>query len=189
MLKSRKFIQYVLIAFAVLVVVALGIIFVLFKNEQAQPVQLPKSTTKALMRLAKIHQTATREGKVEWELDAESAQLETQSGRMILNMPTIEFHMQDEQKAYLTAELGVLDTHSNDMQVKGNVRLKNDRYTLLTEALAYNHKDRTLTTDKPIFIKSKAFNLRADKMTYNLNNNLAQFDGHVEGTLSENATF
>lgn len=189
MLKSRRIIQYTLIAFAALSVVALGTVFIQFKNEQAQPVQLPKSATKALMRLAKIHQTATREGKVEWELDAESAQLETQSGRMILKMPTIEFYMQDGQKAHLTAELGVLDTHSNDMQVNGNVRLKNDRYTLLTEALVYDHDDRTLTSEKPIFIKSNAFDLRADKMTYNLDSNLAQFDGQVEGTLSENATF
>lgn len=189
MFKTQKLIKYALIAVATLAVTALIVVFIQSKKESSQSVQLSKTATKALMRLAKIHQTATREGKMEWELDAESAQLEPDTGKMLLNSPTIEFYMQDGQKVYLCAKLGVLDTRSNDMQVQGNVQLQNDRYTLSTEALAYDHDDRTLTSNTPIFIKSRAFDLRADTMTYNLNTNLAQFDGQVEGTLSENATF
>ncbi len=187
--RRKRTAKIILTAICIAVVAALAFIFFQFKKQQTAPIPLPKSAVKTLMNLAGIHQTATKDGKIEWELDAESAHLEAQSGRMILNSPVIDFYMEDGTKVHLTAETGVLDTHSNDVQVSGNVLLKNDRYTLTAQELAYDHTDRTLQSDRPVFIKSNAFNLRADTMTYNLKDNLAQFDGRVEGILSENKAF
>lgn len=189
MADRKKRLKLILSLICILGIAAPGIVFLRFKKQQVPPVALPESATKALMSLAQIHQTATKDGKIEWELDAQSAQLEADSGRMILKAPVIEFIMADGGKVHLTAESGVLNTRSNDMQVNGNVSLQNDRYTLTTQALDYNHADRILSSDHPVQIKSRAFDLRADKMTYNLNSNLALFDGQVEGILSENTAF
>jgi LPS export ABC transporter protein LptC len=178
-------IKYILITVVLLICAALAAFFVQFRRQQGQPVPIPEIATKALMTLVGIHQTATREGQVQWELDAASAQLEADGNRMILAAPQVDFVMKDGTKVRLTAKQGILDTHSNDMTVSGEVRLRNDRYQLETEALAYQHESRILQSDAPVHIIGPAFDLRADRMTYNLEENRAQFDGRVEGNLNE----
>lgn len=178
--------RHIKIALTIAVVAGLGIlaaVFLQLRSHQGASVPVPMPAVDALMTLAKVHQTATKDGKVQWKLDAESAQLEAKGGRMILTAPVVEFHMENGTKVNLTAEKGILHTGSNDMEVTGNVRLHNDRYTLMAETLIYQHKQRMLKSDAPVHIKSGTMALRADKMTYNLDENLARFIGKVEGNL------
>ncbi len=182
----KSTLKWILTAMAVLGMVVLIVVFIQFRRHQDRyVVPLPDIATQALMRLVGLHQTATKDGKVQWKLDAESAELEADSGRMILKSPVVDFHTEDGGIVHLTAEQGVLDTRSNDMQVSGNVRLRDDRYTLLTEMLIYQHAQRTLRSDVPVIIESDAFGLRADTMTYDLEENRALFEGQVEGNLHE----
>lgn len=181
---NRK--RYIKIALTLAVVVGFGVlgtVFLQLRSHQRASVPVPMPAVDALMTLAKVHQIATKDGKVQWELDAESAQLEAKGGRMILTAPVVVFYMQDGTKVNLTAEKGILHTDSNDMEVTGNVRLHNDRYTLETETLVYQHKQHLLRSDAPVHIKSAGMALRADKMTYNLDENQAKFVGKVEGNL------
>lgn len=148
-------------------------------------IPLPTSSSKALMALSWVHQTATKDGKVQWELDAKSAELEAKSGRMVMKNPKVEFHLDDGGKVILTARRGILFTHNNDMKVRGNVRVVNDRYILVAETLDYDHKQRRLHTNKPATITGRAFDLSSSRMTYDLNTNRAQFDGDVQGIIHE----
>lgn len=148
-------------------------------------IPLPTSSTKALMALSKVHQTATKDGAVQWELDAESAELEAKTGRMVLKFPKVKFYLDDGGKVYLTARRGILFTRNNNIQVRGNVRVVNDRYTLVAETLDYEHARRRLCTDRPVTITGQAFDLSSACMTYDLNTNRAQLDGDVEGIVHE----
>ncbi|MFZ1986599.1 MAG: LPS export ABC transporter periplasmic protein LptC [Desulfatitalea sp.] len=185
MADRKHLIKYIIITVVLLIFAALAGLFTHARRPQGQPVPIPEVATKALMTLVGIHQTATKEGQVQWELDADSAQLEADGNRMILTAPRVDFVMKDGTKVRLTAKQGVLDTHNNDMAVSGEVRLRNDQYLLETEALAYQHDRRTLHSDAPVHIIGPAFDLRADQMTYNLEENRAQFDGRVEGNFNE----
>jgi LPS export ABC transporter protein LptC len=148
-------------------------------------IPLPTSSTKALIALSKVHQTATKDGAVQWELDAESAELEAKTGRMVLNRPKVEFYLDDGEKVYLTAQRGILFTRNNNINVQGNVRIVNGRYTLVAETLNYEHAQRRLYTDRPVTIKGQAFDLSSAVMTYDLNTNRAQLDGDIKGIVHE----
>lgn len=182
--RKRTF-KWILTSLIILGLAGLVILFLQLRRYQHKPLPLPDSATRALMTLAQLHQTATKDGKVQWELDAQSAQLEADNGRMILTSPTVVFHLKDGGRVRLTAAQGVLDTRSHDMQVSGNVHLHSDRYTLRTQALDYRHDRRILHSDVPVQISGQAFDLRADKMKYNLDSDTAQFEGRVEGNLDE----
>lgn len=186
MADRKRALKWILTAAAALGLVLLIVVFIQFRRQQDRyVVPLPDLAGQALMRLARLHQTATKDGKVQWELDAESARLEADSGRMILDSPVVDFYTDDGGKVLLTAEQGVLDTRSNDMEVRGNVRLHHDRYIFMTEVLVYQHARRILRSDVPVTIEGAGFGLRADTMTYDLEANRAQFDGQVEGDLYE----
>ena len=165
--------------------IVLVVVFLQLRSQQGGSVPIPMPAAKALMTLAKVHQTATKDGKVQWELDADSAQLEASGGRMILTAPKVKFHMEDGTLVHLTAEQGILHTNNNDMKVTGRVHLHNDQYTLTTEILVYLHDQRLLKADAPVRIESSTASLRANRMTYDLTQNRAHFEGQVEGDLHE----
>ncbi len=146
----------------------------------------PEAATQAIMALSRVHQTATKDGHTQWELDAEAAELESGTGKMVLRAPKVNFFLEDGTKVNLTAKEGILYTSSNDMEVRGKVRIHNDRYTLTTETLTYAHNHRLLQADSAVRITGAAIDLKADAMQYDLNTNKAQFEGRVEGILYEN---
>ncbi len=185
MANRKRYIKIVLTSTIVMGLGILAVVFLQLRSDQEASIPIPMPAVNALMTLAKVHQTATKDGKVQWELDADTAQLEAKGGRMILTAPVVEFYLQDGTKVNLTAEKGILHTDSNNMEVTGNVRLHNGRYTLLTETLSYQHEQHQLKTDAPVQIQSSAMALRADRMTYNLDENLAKFIGKVEGNLND----
>jgi LPS export ABC transporter protein LptC len=171
-------------ALAAIVLVAV-LVYTARRPASAPSEALSKAAATAVMMLSKVHQTATQDGRIQWELKAESARLQDKGNRMILDSPQVEFTLEDGGKAYLTAAKGVLNTVTNDIQVRGNVRVRNDRYTLESEALDYNHTERLLRSKTPVRISSSTINLDADEMVYDLKTNQAQFFGAVEGNLNE----
>ena len=123
---------------------------------------------------------------MQWKLAAVTAEMEAETGQMILQSPEINFYLEDGSQVHLTAQKGILYTRDNNMEVQGNVHLRSDRYTLVTEALAYDHERRVITATEDVRISGKAIQLHAATMTYNLTTNQARFGGPVTGTLHEN---
>ncbi len=185
MADRKRTLKFAFTTVAIVGLALLVIVFLRFRRHQGGALTMPAPAVKALMTLAKVHQVATKDGRVQWELDAASAQLETDGGRMILASPKVQFHLEDGTTVHLTAEQGILYTRTNDMEVTGNVRLSNDRYTLMAQALIYRHGERLLLSDSPVEIKSATMDLRAEHMKYRLDDHQAQFDGHVKGTLDD----
>jgi lipopolysaccharide export system protein LptC len=186
MADRKRTLKWILTTVAAIGMAALLALFFQLRRQRQGPLPLPDTAAHALMTLAQLHQTATKDGQVQWKLNAESAQLEADSRRMILKSPKVVFFMKDGSRVHLTAARGVLDTRSNDMEVSGNVHLASDRYNLETEALVYRNQARILESDVPVHITGSAFDLRAAKMTYNLQTDTAEFDGQVKGSLNEN---
>jgi LPS export ABC transporter protein LptC len=147
---------------------------------------LPKATANALMALSQVRQTATKDGVVQWKLEAEAAELEAGTGNMVLQAPQIDFFLEKGGQVHMTAQKGILNTRNNNMEVHGHVLLRNGRYTLSTEELDYQHAQRIITARAPVQISGQAIQLHAATMIYDLNTNQASFSGPVEGILHEN---
>jgi LPS export ABC transporter protein LptC len=72
------------------------------------------------------------------------------------------------------------------MKVQGNVHLRSDRYTLVTDALTYDNERHLITTTREVQISGKTIRLHAAAMTYDLKIDQARFAGPVKGILYEN---
>ncbi len=172
------------------IIILLGIIIAVFStyrnilDETAGLKSVIHSAAK--MSLGKLHHTATRDGVIEWSLDASSAKLLDEKKQLILDDLSVVFYMKDGKKAYLTAEKGFLHTESNDIEVAGNVVVKNDNYVLKTEKLNYEHTRRILFSNVSVEISSDSEKLTADSISFDLNTKKTMLEGNVKGIFSEN---
>ncbi|MDL1967460.1 MAG: LPS export ABC transporter periplasmic protein LptC [Deltaproteobacteria bacterium] len=173
-----------------IIIILLGIIisvFLTYRNildETAGLKSAVQSTAK--MSLGKVHHTATRDGVIEWSLDASSARLLDEKNQLILDDLSVVFYMKDGEKVCLTAEKGFLHTDSNDIEVVGDVVVKNNNYVLKTEKLNYEHTRCILFSNVSVEISSDSEKLTADSISFDLNTKKTMLEGNVKGSFSEN---
>jgi LPS export ABC transporter protein LptC len=155
-------------------------------RQQREPVTSETDTPDgASMALANVRQTSVKDGIKEWHLDAVAATLLEAEHKMILEQPTVEFFMQNGETMTLTAQKGVLDTESNDIEVSGNVIVRHQTYTLMGEAFAYTHANQRLFSQAPVEISSERMNLTAERMTVDLKTQETELAGNVKGRINE----
>jgi LPS export ABC transporter protein LptC len=141
--------------------------------------------SKANISIGKAHQTATRNGIKEWSMDAASVNYIVKKNQAIFRDVSVIFYLKDKTEVYLTANKGILNTDSNNMELFGNVVVKNAKYRLKTENLHYKHNKRVISSKVPVIITGTAFDFAADSMSINLNTNNTMLEGKVEGTVVE----
>lgn len=140
------------------------------------------------MVVERVHQSATRDGRTEWSLDAATAQYRLSEKKVLLTDLNVTFFTRDDQKVYLTARHGTVMTDSHDMEARENVVIYNDAYRLEAEKMDYSHASRLITSDVPVKITGQAGDLAADSLRLDLNTNRLVMRGHVHGTLVSTET-
>lgn len=113
---TRLLISIIFVTLAVILAVFIGYRRILNEPEKI----ISSLESKANISIDNVHQIATRDGKKEWSLDAASAQFMEQNNQAIFKKLSVIFFLEDGGKIYLTADNGVLNTDSNDMEVAGN---------------------------------------------------------------------
>ena len=139
----------------------------------------------ANIAIGKVHQTATRDGATEWRMDAESVTYFDSHKKALFKDITVRFYLKDGSHIDMTADEGVLQTESQNIEVMGNIVVKNTEYRLQTEIINYNHKERVIYSNTPVDISGESFNMVADSMSIDLKQNQARFEGNIKGNLHE----
>jgi LPS export ABC transporter protein LptC len=177
---------------AAVVVIAVGsIVTVFYRVRQAEDLPeklmavIPENTEIAL---GSLEHTATRGGKTQWRLKAETARVMDGKTTLMLTNPQVVFYMDDGREVVLTADQGILETRSNNIAATGNVVINNRDYSMKTEALRYSHDERKLTSDRRVFITGAWADLSADRMHLDLNADTVEFTGRVEGAFTRGVT-
>jgi LPS export ABC transporter protein LptC len=140
----------------------------------------------AKLSLGKIQQTATRDGKTEWRLDAISARYLEDDRQVQLDELVVTFFMDSGQEVQLSATDGVLNTETNDIEVSGEVKISNREYTLKTTRLQYQHENRVIFSTAPVVIHRRVGGqLSADALHLDLEANKLLLKGNVRGEFPE----
>jgi len=162
-------------------------IYIGFRQDSKISESVPESVEPdATLSVGKIQQTATRKGKKEWSLEANSAHYIKDMNQMVLKDLTVTFFLKDNSEVILVADQGILETDSNDIEVSGNVMVNNNEYRLLTEKLSYAHKRRILYSQVPVTLSGTSTQIVADSITFDLNSKKLTLEGSVEATIAKN---
>lgn len=147
----------------------------------------PSAEAESGMRLERIHQTATREGRTEWELDAEQARYMPTEKKIRLSVVKVLYYLKDGRTVNLTADEGWVYSDTNNLEASGNVVVQNDLYRLETQAIDYDHAARRITSRTPVVIRSRSAEITADTLLFELRENRLTLDGRVRLTASGGA--
>ena len=179
----RKTFKHLLIG--VIVVIALGVVgvFIAYRKIMENPVaaivnMVPEGEE---IVLGKVQHTATRDGRTEWELEAASAEIKEAEKQMILKDLKVVFYLKDNRKVHLRADTGVQQTETNNIEVSGQVVVKDEQYQLNTEQLYYDHKTHRLSSTLPVEITGRKGTLMANSMEYDIDSDKTLFEGNVKG--------
>lgn len=180
-------------AFLILGILGLGgIIFMFsFRRQQSVSDQSVASVTRndATLALQGIRHTDIRKGVNDWVLDAESADYRLEENITYLSELKAKFFDNNGENVFLSAESGIWKTDSNDLEVSGDVVLKNSQYEMYTERLNYNESERIFVTHSPVTIHGVLWEQTARGMTYSLDSEQIFLDGNVEGEFGNDIEF
>jgi LPS export ABC transporter protein LptC len=138
----------------------------------------------ANLSLGKIRQTSTRDGKKEWSLEADSANYMESEKKVELKNLSVIYFLEDNREVYLKADQGILQTDTNDIEVSGNVVIRNEEFQMKTEHLNYEHDRRIIICDQSIRVLGQGGELTAESAEYDLNADKVVLKGNVVATVS-----
>jgi len=183
--KSPKKLKFLLLA---VIFVILGAIITAFVGQRYITFKpdkiLAPIAEKANISLGKVYQEALRNGIKDWSLNAGSAKYFNEKKQVVFKDLSVTFFLEDEGEIRLTANKGILQTGSKDIEVTGNVVVINNNYRLSTEKLYYDNNKRIIISKAPVKISSDGFNFAAESISLNLNSNKVILEGKVIGNFS-----
>ncbi len=178
-------ISVIVVTIALTVAVFIGYRYISKNTKKVIPIVAEGSS----ITIEKIHQTSTKNGVVEWNLDASYATYSADNKEAFFKDLSITFFTKDNQKILLTADNGILKTELNNIEISGSIKIKNDEYLLKTEKINYEHDKRIIFSRVPVEISGDSLNLVAGSMTIDLNTNKAELIGKVEGIIGDKISF
>jgi len=147
------------------------------KDPEAALALLPENSDGSLNN---IHHVATRDGVKEWTLDAESVRYKKSENKSILKGVTITFFLKNGESVQVTGDDGVFLTDTKNMEISGNVVVRNGSNEMKTERLRYDHKNRSVFTDTPIAVQGDGIRLRGNNMAFSFGSEQATVSGDVD---------
>ncbi|MDP2862281.1 MAG: LPS export ABC transporter periplasmic protein LptC [Desulfobacterales bacterium] len=174
-------ISVIAVTISLTVAVFIGYRYISKNPEKAIPLVLDGSS----ISIEKIHQTSTKNGVVEWSLDANSASYNEDKKEAVFEGLSVVFFTKENLKIHLTADKGILKTESSNIEIRGNITVKNEDYVLKTGKINYDNEKRIIFSMVPVEISGKSLNLVAGSMTIDLNTNKAELSGKVEGIIGD----
>jgi len=189
-LKKTPKAKLILPAIILIVIGTVMAVFIGYRRVSNTP-ELLLSTIKtgADLSIGKIRQTSTRNGKKHWRLEASSANYMENEKKVVLQDLSVTFFLKNQDKAYLVADRGVLQTDTNDIEFSGNVVIRNKGYRLQTDNLLYENEKRIIICKDPLRITGNDTALAADSASYDLNAGKIVIKGNVDATITAKSAF
>lgn len=183
-ISTRKVVRRVLIAIMAATALSTGVILATHRGSQT-PATEPREESKATLTLDKMRHTSSRQGVDEWSVEAETVNLYNTENRAVFLMLTARYFEKTGAVTTLTADKGVLDTQTRNMEVSGNVVVKRRGITITSDALTYTKESQVIISTTPVVITDAISRLTGDAMFLDLAGGRMTLDGNVNGTLRE----
>lgn len=178
-----KIFKYLIITLILLVMITVaGFIYQWMGKEGGSFEDLPKIIPD--LKVEGIHLTRSIAGRMEWELNAISADIFKEEGLTRLEAPKVVFFGKGDKTVKLTGNKGEVLNGTNDLSVTGDVKIVNsDGYTLTTDSLHYYSDKNSIATDSKVFMKGELIKMEGEGLVADIERNRVTIKKGVKAVL------
>jgi len=157
---NRK-IRIALSSFVILSIISLAVLVFIYYRAGKGPKPSFEQDERVQVKIEKIRYSGTKAGKVEWELEADSARRSKDEDLTTLENVKVTFYAKDGTSYVLTAREGRFREEAGEIIASGDVVIvsSGDGYTIRTESLTYLVNDRKITTEERVKMTSAGIDL------------------------------
>jgi len=139
------------------------------------------------LSLTDIRQTAVKDGKVQWTLSADKAWLAEAKNRARLQaVKGVLYPGSGEGKPLdLSAGAAVINTKTNDVSLRGGVKLLYGSYVLETESATYKDRQKRVRGDQRFLLSGGGLVVAGDAFVYDLDAGRVVVTGNVEAAIDD----
>jgi LPS export ABC transporter protein LptC len=119
----------------------------------APPPPRPEVSAGEKAKMESLSLTEIEEGGRRWKLKAAKAEYLTNRDEIRIRDVYLEFYGADKQTVYLWGKVGLVNTKTRDLVIKGDVKLKKGDVTIYTPEIQYFHKVRTLVAPEDVLME------------------------------------
>ncbi|MBW1649110.1 MAG: LPS export ABC transporter periplasmic protein LptC [Deltaproteobacteria bacterium] len=129
--------------------------------------------------LNKIDHIATKDGKKEWVFKSDEVTFSTSKKKAEVKNLYVTFFLKNGSEANITADNGVFNYETNNIEAFGNVIITDGNYILKTKHIFYNNKKKIISSENAVKILGKHFDINANSIILNINQGSAELNGDI----------
>ncbi len=169
-----------------------GIIFAAFAGYRftaQKPITLISDVqSNANLSIKRFHYTAYKVGIKAWNIDARTAIQVGDGKKAVFELEDLSatYFTKQGGKVYLLAKHGTLSLGSNNIEVFGDVLVKDESLGIEAEKLQYEHNQNIIHSKTPVTISSDSMHITGNSIIIDLETNRTVLKGDIKGTFSGN---
>jgi LPS export ABC transporter protein LptC len=187
MLPTKRTLIRILVIGIALMFGLLITVFLKYREFAENPAKLVDAIPEgADIAIGEIRHTSVKDGRKEWSLEAASANYSNSTKEALFTDVQVIFFLENNREVMVKGQQGRLKTDTNDIQISGDVIVRDADYALAAEKLNYDHVHRKIDIAVPVKITGRTFELQANQMTVDLSSETALLRGAVNGLFHGN---
>lgn len=184
---NRK-IKIALLAFIALSIAGLLVLVIVHYQTQDSYKVTFTQDEKVGVKIDRIHYSGTKEGRLEWELEAASAERSKDEDLTVLEAVKLTFYAKNGDSYVLTAREGAFREAAGKIDVKGDVVIESSEgYTIKTETLNYALKEKVVTTEDSVVVNSDRIDLAGKGLVAEVETGRLALSRDVKAVFKESA--
>lgn len=162
---NRK-IRVALSSFVILSIVSLAVLVIIYYRAGKEPKAAFEQDERVEVKVEKVRYSGTKAGRVEWELEADSARRSKGEDLTILENVLVTFYAKDGAAWTLSSREASFREAAGEIDATGDVVIKSsgEGYTINTERLTFLLKDKLIKTEERVRMTSRGADLEGTGM-------------------------
>ena len=168
-MKAKKLLRKLLLLVSVSLIILITVFLLKNKHKLPKSIDVKIVKTGIDVSIENFHLIEEKEGKKQWELNADKAEVINSKGITRLRNIELNFFQKSGNKLLVFADKGIIQNNNNNIELTGNIEVSNsDGYKLKTDNLNWISDKKTIQTDDLIEISGKDLSISGKRMTVNV---------------------
>lgn len=179
-MKTRKLLKKLLLLVSLSLIILIAIFLIKNRNKLPKSFDVEIVKTGINVSIENFHLIEEKDGKKQWELNADKAEIINSKGITRLRNIKINFFQKNGHNLSVSADKGIIQNSNHDIELTGNVEVSNlEGYSLKTENLKWVSDKKIIRTDDEIEINGADLNITGKRMTVDVENEIFEIYGGV----------